>query len=376
MSSTTFSTKNLYNNLVNIFDNKNQNINQNINQVNNFNNNLTNYNNLVISNTNLLCQIPEIPSNIEKSLAFDKCNCVHCSHIKLIKESTVSIEFLASYKNINKIAKGKYLNNEKFQKATQKFVKLYINSNTKEKEKIIYSNRIDSSFDVSYLNPLSQGDSYYDKRNSNNSKYLKLNSDYKRKKSKNSFHRNIKQTKSNPISNNSSKKNKKKEIKNKIKNENGELNKRISKIFLENNNDKISNKLISDSKDNILIKSLNPSNLSAASKSKRKKSIKKKNYCNTSYEEEYNMDNIDIGKHSKNCNSDMPFNDNNSNYIKFGKNNFYKKGKTMFINNFNKNTNNERLKFDFYKKVSKNKSIKTRKSKNESSTNINICKIF
>jgi hypothetical protein len=185
VSSTTFSSKNLYNNLVNIFDNKNQ----NINQINNFNNNLTNYNNLVIANTNLLYQIPEIPSGKEGSNSIAKCDCVFCNPSKLIKESVVNFEILSSYKNINIITKGNYINNEKFQKATYKFFNYYIStSSSKNIENLSNTDEEYFSYDLSSFNPYSQEESMIVKKNSKNTlnsnffKNFQINSDNKKKK--------------------------------------------------------------------------------------------------------------------------------------------------------------------------------------------------
>jgi hypothetical protein len=185
VSSTTFSTKNIYNNLVNIFDNKNQ----NINQINNFNNNLTNYNNLVIANTNLLCQIPEMPSGKDGNYSITKCDCAFCNPNNLIKESVVKLEILSSYKNINLITKGNYINNENFQKAAYKFFNYYISSSSSKKiENLNNTDEKDSFYELSIFNPYSQEESMIDKKNSKNTrnsnflKNIQINSDNRKKK--------------------------------------------------------------------------------------------------------------------------------------------------------------------------------------------------
>ena len=43
----------------------------------------------------------------------------------ITKEITISFQIKSSYKNINELSKGKYINNEKFQKALHKFVNYY-----------------------------------------------------------------------------------------------------------------------------------------------------------------------------------------------------------------------------------------------------------
>ena len=232
VSSTTFSTKNLItNNLANIFDNKHQ----NINQINNFNNNLTNYNNLVIANTNLLCQIPEMSSSKKRSSEITKCQCLFCNPSKLTKESIVNFEILASYKNINIMAKGSYIKNEKFQKATQKFVKYYYNSSlSKKRESINNEDDEESSYDFSSFNFYSQEESIIDKKQTKKSKEK---SSSKNKKNNNSL--------------------KKKEIKSKMKSPKNMNTEKINNKLLNlcfDNNEKNSNKLISDSKDNLFMK--------------------------------------------------------------------------------------------------------------------------
>ena len=153
---TTYTTSKLYNNVNSLFNSDSQ----NINQVNNFNNNLTNYNNLVISNTNYLYQIPEFPntkSNGEEDTK-EKCKCSFCVPNKLIKDSNIKLEFLSSYKNIDKMSKGTYIKNNAFQKAVQRFINYYYKNLIRgKKEKISdkeeYLSSFEfSSFDNNYIN--------------------------------------------------------------------------------------------------------------------------------------------------------------------------------------------------------------------------------
>ena len=376
VSSTTFSTKNLYNNLVNIFDNKHQ----NISQINNFNNNLTNYNNLVIANTNLLYQIPEITNDKDGNSEFTKCKCAFCTPSKLTKESIVKFEILASYKNINLIAKGSYIKNDKFQKATQKFIKYYFSSLSKNKESIDNINREDSSFNFSSFNSFSQEDSKIDKKKSKNSKLLQNNLDLmiKGKKSMkdNLSSKNSKNKKSSNYDYYSFK-NRKKEIDSEMKSaKNMNMNtdrahKNILNICFDNN-DKNSIKLISDSKDNLFMKSDNRSNISDAYRNKDKLEDKN-NFCNT-YEEEYNnnINKLDLGKLNKKYNSDKII--DNTNCMSFGKHYLSKKIKVGQIRLENKNKN-ENIKGNSSKKVKENNSTENIAEENNDDS-YNFCLIY
>ena len=366
VSSTTFSTKNVYNNLVNIFDNKNQNINQNvhqnINQINNFNNNLTNYNNLVIANTNLLCQIPEMPTGKDGNYSITKCDCVFCNPSKLIKESIVKFEILSSYKNINIITKGNYLNNEKFQKAAYKFFNYYISSSPLQgNENISNTEEKDSSYDLSSFNPYSQEESMIDKKYSKNTNFLKINSDTKQKSSKNK-----KGAKSDKDYKNDEKGfvNKKKSI----KNMNTErINKNKLNLYLDTEG---KNNMISDSKNSCFIKSRNYSKVSEVSKTENK--IIEKNYINILEEENNNNNssvyNADLEEHNKNNNSEMISENANKSY---GKKFLSKKIKKTQ----SKKENNVNIRRSFSKSI---KRVKTNKSIVESNDNNNykFCLIY
>ena len=146
MTNNAFKTEIIYNNNYNNILNNSH---QNINQTNNINNNLTNYNNLVISNTNLLSQIPHFNFKSSNSIIND-CNLNLFLSGKLIKETPIKIEYLSNYKNINELSKGKYINNEKFQKALHKFVNYYINITSKRKKNKSNKNNdnSESTFDI------------------------------------------------------------------------------------------------------------------------------------------------------------------------------------------------------------------------------------
>ena len=368
VSSTTFSTKNLYNNLVNILDNKHQ----NINQINNFNNNLTNYNNLVIANTNLLCQIPEMSNRQNNISEYTKCKCAFCSPSKLTKESIVKFEIKASYKNINLMAKGRYIKNEKFQKATQRFVNYYFDLLSKKRESINNLNEEEFSYELSSFNFYSQKESIIEKKQSKNSNFLQNNLDIRKKSKKNKGENLSKNKKTNNL-NYHSFKNGKKESENKMKSVKNinidKIHKKILNICLDNN-EKKSIKLITDSKDNLFMKSDNSSNLSEASQNKNKFE-NKNNYCNT-FEEEYNNNlyNIDFDKLSKNCNSDMVL--DNANFMSFGKHYLSKKIKLGHIRKENKNENIKRSSSKKIKRINTNKSIV--ESNNE--YNFSFCLIY
>ena len=362
VSTTTFSTKNVYNNLVNnIFDNKNQ----NINQINNFNNNLTNYNNLVIANTNLLCQIPEMPSGKDKNYSIIKCDCVFCNPSNLIKESVVKFEILSSYKNINSITKGNYIKNEHFQKAAYKFFNYFIStSSSKNIENISHSDEKDPSYDLSIFNFYSQEDSMMDKKNSKtteNSNILKniqINSDNRKNKSaknkkENFFSKNEKDIKN--ISKNLQ--NKEKEFQNKrksIKFINTErINKKKLNLYLDFDK---KNKIIFDSINSRHIKSQNYLKVSEFSKINNKNIGK--NYINI-LDEEYNdninnVNNIDSEEHNSNCNNDMIT--ENANFMSVGKNCISKNIKKIQSKKENKDEN---IRNSFSKSI---KRIKTNKS--------------
>jgi len=329
VSSTTFSTKNLYNNLVNIFDDKNH----NINQINNFNNNLTNYNNLVIANTNLLYQIPEMPRGKDGYYPNTKCDCAFCNPSHLIKESVVKLEILSSYKNINKITNGHYINNEKFQKAAYKFFNYYISSSSSINNES-NSEEKDSSYDLSSFNPYSQEESNIDIKNSKktkNSNFFKnaqIISDNRKKRAskskkgiKNDDYKNISKSIKNEENEYESRRNS-------IKNMNTErINKKKYNLCLDAEE---KNKKICDSKNNYLVKSENYSKISECSKTKNK--IIGKNYINI-LEEEYNdnnnnINNFDLEEHNKNYKSEMVT--ENAYFKSFGKQFLSKKIKKTY----------------------------------------------
>jgi hypothetical protein len=104
--------------------------NQKKNKENSFINSLIGQNNhlLILNNSNLLSQVSEKSNSKSMILNNDKNDDIKKNKISnLTTESSIQFELTASYKNINKIAKGLYISNIKFQKATQKFVNYYSN---------------------------------------------------------------------------------------------------------------------------------------------------------------------------------------------------------------------------------------------------------
>ena len=95
--------------------------NKTINQPNDLNNNMT------IINTNIISQVQDMKNNKDSLLPLIK-NMNDNSKKIYFQESTVKLEYLASYNNINKMAEGKYINNKMFQKVTKRFIKYYANS--------------------------------------------------------------------------------------------------------------------------------------------------------------------------------------------------------------------------------------------------------
>ena len=68
------------------------------------------------------------------------CSSSSFSSIILAEESTISLNFSSSYKNINEITKGKYIRDKLFQDATQNFLENYIKLKSKKKVKRYFSN--------------------------------------------------------------------------------------------------------------------------------------------------------------------------------------------------------------------------------------------
>ena len=91
-----------------------------------------NNSNNIISNPNLLFQIEESSNKINNSTSI-RCTCTSRNFFNLIKENPINIEYFSSYKNVNKIAKGKYIKNKGFQNALYKFIKSYLKMKSKKK---------------------------------------------------------------------------------------------------------------------------------------------------------------------------------------------------------------------------------------------------
>jgi hypothetical protein len=83
-----------------------------------------------ISNSNNLFVITSTSSINEVNTENSKNNLKN-----ITSESTISFEIKSSYKNINEVAKGKYIKDHKFQKFIQKIAKYYIKTKSKSKEK-------------------------------------------------------------------------------------------------------------------------------------------------------------------------------------------------------------------------------------------------
>ena len=320
--------------------------------------NLTNYLN------NNLSQIQDMKNNKDSILPLIKTMSIMPNNNKLIKESTAKIEILASYHNINKIAKGMYINNKGIQKATQKFLNYYINSNEKKKEKLkVKKNENESVSDISNIssyNPFYSEDSNIDRKNSNSYNTNKISSDNKLKKYK--FKQKI--LNKNSLLN----------LKNKlpsntnVKYENGA---KKSKSYKKPNK---SNKLlkINNNLDNIFTKSQNSSNISVMSEIKNKLEEEKIILSNRN-EISGNNENKELAL-SKNCNSEalISSSNSNSNFIQFGKKIISKKEDLCQLN---KKLKEEKKRYNSTKNIINNKSNKNINEVNINFTN-NFCKIF
>ena len=321
--------------------------------------NLTNYLN------NNSSQIQDIKNNKDSILPLIKTMSIMVNKNKLIKESTAKIEILASYNNINKMAKGKYINNKGIQKATQKFLNYYINSNEKKKEKLNDKKNENESVsnisNISSYNPFNSEDSNIDRKNSNLYNTNKISSDNKIKKYK---------------------------FKTKILNKNSLLNLKSklpsnTNVKFENRAKKSqsfkkpnkSNKLLKINKnlDNIFTKSQNSSNISVMSEIKNKLEVEKIILSNRNENISGNNENKELAL-SKNCYSEalISSSNSNSNFIQFGKNIISKKEDLCQLN---KKLKEEKKRYNSSKNIINNKSNKNINEVNINFTN-NFCKIF
>jgi reticulocyte-binding protein len=109
-----------------------------------------------ISNSNLLYQISELNNNnhdnkINNSTSI-RCTCISRNNNILIEESPIKIEYISNYKNINKIAKGKYINDKNFQNDLHKFIKFYLKLKSKKECDSKNSNLDFSSIEINLKN--------------------------------------------------------------------------------------------------------------------------------------------------------------------------------------------------------------------------------
>ena len=326
--------------------------------------------NLTNDLTNNLNQIQDTQYNKDSILPLIKTMSIMMNKNKLIVESTVKIEFLASYNNINKMAKGKYINNKRIQKATEKFINYFVNSIEKKKGKLSDKKKeyesVSNNSNMSY-NPFNSEESIIKRKQSNSPHTRKMFSDNKLKKykfkRKISYHISVKNLKCRPISNNNIKI--EKEIKNK-----SQFHKKSFKsnklLTINNNNDN----------DNNLLKLQNSSNMSVMSESKNKIEVEKILLSNTDENIIGNSGNKELIL-SKNCNNSealISSNNSNSNYIQFGKNIISKKEDLCELNKKLK-LKEEKKRYNSSKNIINNKSNKNINEVNINFTN-NFCQIF
>ena len=329
-----------------------------------------NRSNLFFSSKNILSQIQDNNDN-DSSMIYSP------NLIQFTQESTVKLEILSSYRNINNIAKGKYISNKNFQKATQKFINYYTNSILKDKEIINNKEKIkESSFELSSFNHISSEESVIKKNNSilyNN----KINSDKKTKKLQKKI---VKLKSSNDIKcklpiNNIKIEEKDFESKNKYNKSNKiQINKMLGNNNLYiNQNTKIS--LLKENK-NELEQPKNTSIISISSEVKNNDNDIKKDYdYNSFYEEENIIDNINnkkIDLFTNHCNSDAKLT-NNINNPKFQlKQKFFdKKDKIQNFIKLNENKKDEKITYNSSQNIINNKS-----NKNINEVNINFTNNF
>ena len=246
------------------------------------------------------------------------------------------MEYLASYKNINIIAKGKYISNKKFQNSLFKFVKFYININKKKTSK-----KIDNFNEFSSFKQNSQNELYIEQNISNiyeNSKKEFNNNSMSKSDNYNNKSKTIKKSSSNEFSKgiefNSFSSNINIDKNNKIKinkfNNIGKISKVFSnEIYYDEEEQIINNK-------NIINNSLNTSILKYKSNKIKKYKVDNNNDNNK---------NIDKNKNEKNNNNIINFNfhisDNNI-ILKNQKNDVIQKinDKIKKENNINNSINN------------------------------------
>ena len=86
----------------------------------------------------------------------------------LSKESTISLQILSSYKNINELSKGIYIKTRKLQELINKIVKYYIKTNSMDKEKIYIQNFFTDNNEMNYnsSNMSNLSNSHFDNKKS------------------------------------------------------------------------------------------------------------------------------------------------------------------------------------------------------------------
>ena len=313
-----------------------------------------------------LNQIQDIQNNKDSILPLIKTMSIMMNKNKLIVESTAKIQLLASYNNINKMAKGQYINNKRIQKATEKFINYYVNSITKKKEKLKSKKKENDSVsnisNISSYNQFNSEESIMNRRKSYSHQAKNILSENKLKNYK--FKKKI-------LNQNSLNDLKKKPLLN--------TNIKIEKEFKNKSHfHKISyksNKLlkINRDKDNLFINPQNSSNMSVISESKNKIEVEKIILSNRDENIIGNSGNKDLVL-SKNCNSEALISSNisNSNYIQLGKNIISKK---QDLCELNKKLKEEKKRYNSSKNIINNKSNKNINEVNINFTN-NFCHIF
>jgi hypothetical protein len=355
--------------------------NQKKNKENSFINSLIGQNNhlLILNNSNLLSQVSEKSNSKSMILNNDKNDDIKKNKISnLTTESSIQFELTASYKNINKIAKGLYISNIKFQKATQKFVNYYSNLLIRYQKRNDKNNKKESSFDLPSFDNFSDEELVISQKSSKDNNNMRINTDNNIKELdifKEKINQRQKETRSNPSSEHKIDEDK---LLNNIiqiaKADKTNCNKlfKIKKMCSDRINKK---QLISEIND-IIIKSQKPLNDTDISKRINKGSVEKKKYLSFK-EKKINMDNKEQMISSQNYNSNAILssnsNINNSNYIQMGKN-LLSKNKEK-LEDFDKLDNDKKDDQVKYKSSSQN-IINNKSNKNINEVNINFTNNF
>ena len=253
-------------------------------QINKSNQNLTQFNNLVISNTNLLYFIPESFHNINNNSHSVKSN----NNNLLIKEMPIKLEYISNYKNINQITKGKYINNKKFQNALYKFIKFYFHLNVSQSNK--KNDNKESSFDFSSLKKNSKNELFIDNDSSNNCEKSEIISNKYLVNSNNEFSKNYSFSENIVLDENKKNKNKIKLIK---YNNTNTKSKVLSKNFYKEDINNYNNNLKSIILD---------SNKNDKNKTKDRTYTPKLKYKNNNKIKKYNLDDKNTNNENSNQN--------------------------------------------------------------------------